>query len=334
MDAERSHSLALQALGLGVASFLAPPLPPIHSRLRRTLFGKTLAHPIALAAGFDKDAVAYQPLHALGFSAIEVGSITPQPHAGNPRPRLWRVKDKAIINSYGLNNKGLTALKRAIAPFKHSHRLLGVSVASIKSTTDAILEDFSHTIDALQESTADYIALNLSCPNVSHGNVAILSPQFLQQLCRLKHHKHWTVPLLLKIPCALEDKTYTAITQLAIKNGFAGLIVGNTSPQHNHAHKGGLSGTPLGTAAEHALAVVHRARKNSKNFVLISSGGVMDGFAAYRRLHKGADMVQIYTAFIYDGLNTLPDFISAMNQACHKKTPSSLPKRTLIRNVA
>ena len=337
IDAEHAHTLALWALRSGFASFSAPvALPTPDVRLHRSLFGKKLAHPIALAAGFDKNAKAYSELSALGFSAIEVGSATLHPHKGNSGKRLWRIEGDAIINRYGLNNNGLDALKRSIAkspPCPHS--LLGVSVASLEQSLDAILSDFRTALDSLRTSGADYIALNLSCPNVAHTTQPLFDSVFYQKLGSIIQKNK--VPVLLKIPCDLQDKRYATITRLAIENGFAGLIVGNTSPKHEHPQQGGISGAPLNERANHALSLVNRARgtrgaeRQNKKFVLISSGGVMDGIEAYRRLCNGADLVQVYTAFIYQGLTTLPNFICAMNKACQK---TKTTKRPSIRNAA
>ena len=334
IDAEHAHTLALWALRSGFASSFAPvALPTPDVRLHRSLFGKKLTHPIALAAGFDKNAKAYNELNELGFSAIEVGSATLRPHKGNSGKRLWRVEGDAIINRYGLNNNGLDALKRSIAKSPPCpHNLLGASIASLSQDLDSILSDFRTALDSLRTSGADYIALNLSCPNVTHTTQPLFDSVFYQKLGSIIQKNK--VPVLLKIPCDLEDKRYATITRLAIENGFAGLIVGNTSPAHNHPHKGGISGTPLNERANHALSLVNRARGGrgqNKKFVLISSGGVMDGIEAYRRLCNGADLVQVYTAFVYQGLNTLPNFICAMNTACQKTKPT---KRPSIRNAA
>ena len=313
IDAERAHQLAMVFLRYGGASVCAPSLPAIPPRYQCHVFGKHLAHPIGLAAGFDKNAQAVSALTHLGFSAVEVGSLTSKKQLGNPKPRLWRKKtEQALINHYGLNNNGIEAACRYLPAKKDKNKLIGVNISyNTTSTTPAArLADMQTAIEALSDSAIDYIAINLSCPNRTNPTDPIELLSLFKALPSLTHHR-----LVIKISCDLSDKTYASIARSAQDYGFKGLIVGNTSLDHNYNEKGGISGKPLGKKALHALQSVRRHIDDKKTFVLISSGGVMNGNDVAQRIKAGADIVQIYTAFIYRGLDAVATLIAELKRA-------------------
>ena len=230
IDAEWAHTLAIWFLRYGGASVCAPSLPAIASHFNRHVFGKDLAHPIGLAAGFDKNAQAVSALLRLGFSAVEVGSLTPERQDGNPKPRLWRkAADQALINHYGINNKGIMAARRHLPTKRDDNRLIGVNISyQTTSTTDnEKLADVRTAIEALSGSAIDYLAINLSCPNRTNPTDPTKLLSLFKALPSVTHHR-----LVIKISCDLPDKTYANMTRDAQRYGFKGLIVGNTSLEH------------------------------------------------------------------------------------------------------
>jgi dihydroorotate dehydrogenase len=296
---ERAHRLAIAALKSVPA--LPPPAP---GPLATTVAGVAFANPVGLAAGFDKDAEVPDAMLGLGFGFVEVGSITPRPQPGNPKPRLFRLaQDRAIINRMGFNNGGAVA---AAARLAHRKRrgTIGINFGANKDSADRIADYVSGI--ATFAPLADYLAVNVSSPNTpglrdlqSEGELAAL-------LAAIKDSRTPTTPpVFLKVAPDLAQGDHERIVRAAIDNGIAGLIVSNTtitrppllSAQANEA--GGLSGDPL---RDLALDQLRRFRAVAGGELpLIGVGGIASAADAWDRIRAGASLVQLYSALVYEG---------------------------------
>jgi dihydroorotate dehydrogenase len=302
----------------GVRWLLRRWLAPRAPELRVRAFGRELPGPVGLAAGFDKDARGYRALGALGFGFVEVGTVTPQPQAGNPRPRMWRLPaDRALLNRLGFNNQGVAAAARRLA--RPRDQILGVNIGKNRSTA---AEDAAADYVAAAERLgpfADYLVVNVSSPNTP-GLRALQQVETLRGLLaavRAALDRAVTaagrggsrVPLLVKIDPDLPDADIDAIADLALELGLDGVIATNTTvtPQGLRSPpelvgtppRGGVSGAPL---KARSLAVLRRLRARvGTRLALISVGGVETVDDVWQRLAAGATLVQLYTAFIYEG---------------------------------
>lgn len=301
MDTERAHALALRALRLGLAGRGAPFDDP---SLAISLFGRRFANPIGLAAGFDKNAVAVAGLARLGFGFIETGTVTPRPQPGNPRPRLFRLEaDRAVINRLGFNNNGLDAYVGNLAANARRSVPLGANVGINKDGADPD-RDYPALIAAVAPHV-DYTVINVSSPNTPGLRDLQAGPR-LQAILRAVA----TVPdrpaLLVKIAPDLADEGVAEIVEACVAEGVQGLIVGNTTISRPPglrspaaAEAGGLSGRPLFSLSTRVLARAYRAANG--RLVLIGAGGISSGADALAKIRAGASLVQLYTAFAYDG---------------------------------
>ena len=304
LDPERAHRLAINALKLFPAGKVAEPGPT-----SVTIAGLTFANPVGVAAGFDKDAEVYAPLLGLGFGAVEVGSITPRPQAGNPKPRLFRlVEDRAVINRMGFNNGGIdTALHRLQQrsdPAGDRRGIVGANVGANKDSEDRIA-DYLAGIAAFRP-VADYITVNISSPNTP-GLRNLQSKGELENLLEAirANSQAGDPPVFLKVAPDLESGDHERIVRAAIDNGIAALIVSNTTisrPALKSRHvgeTGGLSGAPLRSLA---LQQLRQFRQVSGGEIpLIGVGGIANADDAWQRIRAGASMVQIYSAMVYEG---------------------------------
>ena len=305
IDAERAHHVALAALRLGLAGRAAADEPI----LATTLLGLPVSNPIGLAAGFDKDGVAASALLRLGFGAVELGTVTPRPQAGNPRPRLFRLEQGAAINRMGFNNHGIEAfvprLARVRAP---GGTLLAANVGINKEGADPETD-----YPALVASVApyvSYVALNVSSPNTA-GLRGLQEATKLRGILQAVMAVPDRPPVFVKVapdlsPGALED-----IVAVAVAAGVAGLIVSNTTVARpaglrgRHIQEaGGLSGPPLMAPSTAILAQAWRLAAG--RLALIGCGGVSTGAEALAKLRAGAQLVQVYTAFAVHGPALLP----------------------------
>jgi dihydroorotate dehydrogenase len=292
-----------------VRSLLAPREPA----LTVSAFGRTLDGPIGLAAGFDKNAVGYEALHALGFGFVEVGTVTGHAQTGNPRPRLFRfVKDRAIVNRMGFNNAGsLAAVARLRGPRK---ALVGVNIGKTKVVSEErAIEDYVLSTERLARY-ADYLVVNVSSPNTpglrNLQAVELLRPLLLSVRKALDEASPGRrVPLLVKIAPDLADDDIDAVCDLALELELDGIIATNTTisrrglvtsaAEVERIGAGGLSGAPL---KDRALEVLRRLRRRAGNkLLLIGVGGVESAEDVLERILAGATLVQVYTGFIYGG---------------------------------
>ncbi|WP_299124489.1 quinone-dependent dihydroorotate dehydrogenase [uncultured Winogradskyella sp.] len=295
-------------------------------RLERELFGLKFKNPVGLAAGFDKNAVLYNELANFGFGFIEIGTVTPKAQEGNPKQRLFRLKeDKGIINRMGFNNEGL---KAAIAQLKKNKGQLIIG-GNIGKNTQTLPEDY--TKDYLDCFNAlhpyvDYFVLNVSCPNVG-SHAKLNDKDYLLELISAVQKANSTFndqkPILLKIAPDLNDIQLDEIVELIEETNLDGVIASNTSVDRTGLKasdtrlkdigNGGLSGQPIKDKSTRVIQYL--AEKSKKSFPIIGVGGIHSAKDAIEKLEAGADLVQVYTGFIYEG----PKLIKDINRALLKK---------------
>lgn len=313
LEPERAHHLVMT--GLGLASRNAGALAALRAlhdvrdpRLEVRAFGLVFPNPLGLAAGLDKDAVAVPALAALGFGAVEVGSVTALPQPGNPAPRLFRlVADEALVNRMGFNNAGAEVLARRLAAWRERGALppVGVNVGKSRAApVEAAIGDYDASLRTVW-NVADYLVLNVSSPNTP----GLRSLQDRAPLTALLRHVRGLQeemgprPVLLKIAPDLSDAALEEVAAIAMAEGVAGLIATNTTVERPPlvspaaAETGGLSGRPL---ARRSLEVL-RVLRASTSLPIVSVGGIFEADDAILRLEAGADLLQLYTAMIYCG---------------------------------
>ena len=302
LDAERAHGVTLTALGgwgrLGTPFRVRADAWP---RLATTVAGLRFANPLGIAAGLDKDGRAIGGLFGLGAGAVEIGTLTPLPQPGNPRPRLFRLpEDAGVINRMGFNNGGLAAALRRL-PARRAG-VLGINVGANKDAADRI-EDYRAGVAAAAPH-ADYVTINISSPNTP-GLRDLQHGAALRDLLAACAAARGTTPLFLKVAPDLTPSQVDDIARAAIEGGVAALIVGNTTVSRpplrgSHATEtGGLSGAPLAALAAKRLADFRRATGGA--LPLVAAGGIGSGAEAYARIRAGASLVQLYTALVYGG---------------------------------
>jgi dihydroorotate dehydrogenase len=300
LDPETSHELGLAALR--AASALPRRSPLVEPALRQTLFGREFTNPVGLAAGFDKNAVAVRAFAGLGFGFIEVGTVTPRPQPGNPRPRLFRHSaEESLQNALGFNNGGMDALRRRLSRLYPLPFPLGVNVGKNKDTPqEKALEDYETLIRGLH-GLCDYLVVNLSSPNTP-GLRDLQNEAFLRAVLGLATGIT-KKPVLVKIAPDLEPADAVALSEAAVDAGAAGIVATNTTIDYSLvAHPkniGGISGRVLREKSFRLFDAVARALFGRA--VLVSVGGIDSGAEAYRRIRAGASLVQLYTALVYHG---------------------------------
>ncbi|MCI5109736.1 MAG: quinone-dependent dihydroorotate dehydrogenase [Marivita sp.] len=307
-DPEIAHGMALTALRFG----LAPTIGTVTStRLRTTLAGMTLANPVGLAAGFDKNATALRPLSRAGFGFIEVGAATPRPQPGNPKPRLFRLtEDRAVINRFGFNNDGMTAIAARLAE-RPRDAVIGLNLGANKDS-DNRAGDFA-TVLATCAAHLDFATVNVSSPNTEklrdlQGKEALSA--LLAGVMETRNALDRPIPIFLKIAPDLTDTEIADVAEVALSSGIDGLIATNTTLDRDglsSAHrdeKGGLSGRPLFEKSTRVLAQLYRATEGK--LPIIGVGGIASAEDAYAKIKAGASAVQLYSALTYEGLNLVP----------------------------
>ena len=314
MDPERAHGATIRLLSAGQALDLVPKADvPQSNRLRTDVLGLSFDNPLGLAAGFDKNAEVPAAMLRLGFGFVEVGTITPRPQSGNPRPRLFRLtKDEAVINRMGFNNAGAEAAARRLDRLRSRNRLagpLGVNIGKNKDSEDAA-GDYRTCARTLSRY-ADYLVINVSSPNTP-GLRALQSRNELIRLVdatvevRSDGAQGRPPPVLVKIAPDLASEDLVDLARAAEECDIAGFIVSNTTisrpPQLKDAQAaeiGGLSGRPLFDLSTSVLAEM--SRLTNGRVPLIGVGGVASGEDAYRKIRAGASLVQMYSMLVYHG---------------------------------
>ena len=297
-----------------------------NKKLERKLFGLTFINPVGLAAGFDKNAVLYNELANFGFGFIEIGTVTPKGQLGNPKKRLFRLKeDQGIINRMGFNNDGVEEAIKNLKKNKHKVIIGG----NIGKNTETKLEDYTQDyLEVFKElhPFVDYFVLNVSCPNVgSHAKLSdkdylfelITECQSQNNLFKIKK------PILLKIAPDLNNSQLDEIIELVAETKIDGVIASNTSTTRDNLNvskerlqeigNGGVSGQPI--KDQSTQVIKYLADTSNKSFPIIGVGGIHSAEDALEKLNAGADLVQIYTGFIYEG----PGLIKKINKALLKK---------------
>lgn len=302
LDAETAHRLTIMGLKTG----FVPQAGKDDPSLGINLFGLSFPNPVGLAPGFDKNAEVPDALLKLGFGFVEVGTFTPRPQAGNPRPRLFRLKeDKAVINRMGFNNDGLDAVKARLQARKGRPGILGGNVGANKDSEDRIA-DYVTAIQGIL-GLVSYITINISSPNTP-GLRALQSRESLAELINrcIEARGSDQTPMLVKVAPDLVEADVEDIAAVALESGIDGLIVSNTTitrPETLRSpHKGetgGLSGAPLLEASTEMLRRFH-ARVGHK-MPLIGVGGIASGADAYAKIRAGASLVQLYSSLVYEG---------------------------------
>ena len=297
LDAERAHRATVAALKLLPAG-CAEPDPALGVRVA----GLDFPNPIGLAAGFDKDAEVFGQVLRLGFGFAEVGTLTPLPQAGNPRPRLFRLaEDRAVINRMGFNNGGQQAALERLAKRRRGG-IVGVNIGANKDSADRIA-DYASGVRAMA-AAADYLTVNISSPNTP-GLRLLQDKAALDELLSAVAEARGRTPIFLKLAPDLERSEVEGIAAVAIARAMDALIVSNTTisrpplESRNRGEAGGLSGAPLKALALERLRDFRSATGGA--IPLIAAGGIETGADAFARLQAGASLVQLYSALVYEG---------------------------------
>ncbi|MAY83433.1 MAG: dihydroorotate dehydrogenase (quinone) [Flavobacteriales bacterium] len=332
LPAEKAHHFTFSIFGglmkiPGLSSIVKANFRNRHKSLERELWGITFPNPVGLAAGFDKDAKLYRELSALGFGFIEIGTITPKGQPGNPQPRLFRLpKDKALVNRMGFNNEGVEA---AIERLKKKPKglIVGGNIGKNKVTpNENATDDYLISFRALHKYV-DYFVVNVSSPNTPNLR-ELQDKEPLKRLLVTLQAENKTFdapkPILLKIAPDLTDGQLNDIIDLIQEINLDGLIATNTTIDRSGLQTpdseveaigaGGLSGMPLEKRATEVIKYI--SDRSNKAFPIIAVGGIFSAEDALAKLEAGADLVQLYTGFIYEG----PTLIKRINKALIKGT--------------
>lgn len=333
IDPENAHNLALRALQVVPAVRPAPDPPELAVRA----FGLNFPNPVGVAAGFDKNAAAPAPLLQLGFGFVEVGTVTPRPQAGNPRPRIFRLgADQGVINRLGFNNEGAAVvLARLAARAKGGlPGIVGVNVGANRDSSDRI-EDYVRLIDTFA-LVASYFTINISSPNTPGLRDLQEARSLDDLLARVveardrAHRRAGPVPVLLKVAPDLSLPQLDDVVGVARKRKVDGMIVGNTTisrPQSLHnrdraREAGGLSGRPLFKLSTRMLAETYVRAEGA--FPLIGIGGIDSGSTAIAKIKAGATLLQLYTGLIFKGLGLVAEIKSDLVAAVKRGQRDSL----------
>jgi dihydroorotate dehydrogenase len=319
LDPEIAHDVGLAGL-----RWLEPLWPALEvpARLAVRCLGLQFSHPLGLAAGFDKNGDYLDALGALGFSHVELGTVTPRPQAGNPKPRMFRLRARqALVNRMGFNNKGVDHLVAQLARSRYA----GIRGISIGKNADTPIDSAeSDYVECLRKvySYADYVAVNVSSPNTARlrelqakeGLQRILGALMRERMSlATRHARH--VPLLVKIAPDLEAEQIASLAGSLRALDVDGIIATNTSNDLSSlepwpdAHRGGLSGAPLHGSSVRIIALL-RAELGPA-FPIIGVGGIVDAESARATLRAGADLIQIYTGFAYRGYGLVEEILGA-----------------------
>ena len=292
------------------------------ARLEKELFGLKFSNPVGLAAGFDKNATMFNDLAYCGFGFIEIGTVTPKGQEGNPKPRLFRIKeDSGLINRMGFNNAGLASAVEALKKNKGKVIIGGNIGKNTQTMPDGYTADYLECFNELHPYV-DYFVLNVSCPNVgSHAKLEDVDylKELITEVQNVNNKKEFKKPILLKIAPDLNNQQLDEIIDLVDETKIDGVIASNTSVNRNGLKtteerlndigNGGLSGQPV---KDRSTRVIKYLSDNSnKAFPIIGVGGIHSEEDALEKIDAGADLVQIYTGFIYEG----PGLIKRINKA-------------------
>lgn len=326
LDAEKAHRMTLYWLGVAQRSGFSRWLANVPEDLPTTVFGITFPNPVGLAAGLDKNAEHLEALNALGFGFIEVGTVTPLPQPGNPKPRMFRLpRHEAIINRLGFNNGGVDALVGNVQ--RSSYRgVLGINIGKNKDTAnEKAVNDYLICLKKVYEH-ASYVTVNISSPNTQglrdlqqeatlYKFISLL--RAAQEQLGSQHGKR--KPMLLKIAPDLSEAELDAIAEVLLRTGIDGVICTNTTIDHasvsDNPHgdqAGGLSGKPLFAHSTAVLAGMHKRLQG--RIPLVGVGGVLEGSDAAEKLDAGASLVQVYSGLIYRGPHLVGECVNEIRR--------------------
>ncbi|HLM52185.1 MAG TPA: quinone-dependent dihydroorotate dehydrogenase [Pseudoxanthomonas sp.] len=336
LDAERAHGLGLLSLQAayrsGTTPLLARPIGPLPTKA----FGLDFPNPVGLAAGLDKNGAHIDALLALGFGYVEVGTVTPRPQDGNPKPRMFRLpQHKGVINRLGFNNLGVDALVRNVERARRRGGLLGINIGKNKDTAnEEAAKDYLYCLERVYP-LADYITVNISSPNTA-GLRELQEEQALRQLVDTlreaqerfgaRHRKR--VPMLVKVAPDLTDSDVEAVARVLGDLGVDGVIATNTTvartgteSHRQAAQAGGLSGAPL---MDPSTVILRKLRTRLDHRIpLIGVGGILSGADAAAKMSAGALLVQFYTGMIYRGPELVRECVEAIRR--RRESPSGGP---------
>ena len=319
-DAETAHRLTIAALRLAPAARPSPPAP----ELATELFGLRFVHPLGLAAGFDKNGEVPDQMLAEGLSFVEVGTVTPLPQAGNPRPRLFRLReDEAVINRMGFNNEGHDALRRRLVARRARGGVVGVNIGANKDAADRI-GDYVKGLEAFRD-LASYLTVNISSPNTpglrnlqSKAELAALLGRLNEARARAS-----SPPLLVKIAPDLAEADLDDIAEVFLAEKVDGVIVSNTTITRPHLRSrlgretGGLSGRPVFDLSTYMLAQMHL--RLAGRIPLIGVGGIDGPAAAFAKIAAGASLLQLYSALVFAGPALIARIVDGLTATCRGK---------------
>ena len=301
---EVAHSLAIKALKLNNIPYSKPKDNHI---LETTFCEKKLSSPIGVAAGFDKNAEVYNPLFNLGFGFVEVGTITPKPQFGNPKPRVFRLEeDEALINRLGFNNSGSEQISKRIKE-NNKKGFLGINIGPNKDSTNRI-DDYLICFRKFY-NLADYITINISSPNTENLRDFHNQDELNSLIDKLKNEKkelNSNIPLAIKVSPDLNDDQINEVSKIIMEQEIEIIIVSNTTDKNrenlkniNKLEKGGLSGKPIEKISNEAISKFYKILKDKTK--IIGVGGVSNGQDAFEKIISGATLVQLYTGMVYRG---------------------------------
>ncbi|MBX9402521.1 quinone-dependent dihydroorotate dehydrogenase [Lysobacter sp. BMK333-48F3] len=333
LDAERAHGLGLTALETAYRTGLNPLMARTPKPLPTKVLGLTFPNPVGLAAGLDKNGAHIDALLALGFGFVEIGTVTPKPQEGNPRPRMFRLAEQqAVINRLGFNNEGVEALVRNVAKARRKRGLLGINIGKNKDTPNERAEnDYLYCLERVYP-LADYITVNISSPNTA-GLRELQEEQSLRRLIgtlreaqeKFGAREGRRVPMLVKIAPDLSDDDIEAASRVLSELQVDGVIATNTtiardgiegSPYAGEA--GGLSGRPLMAPS---TAVLRKMRTRlPESIPMIGVGGILSGADAVTKMAAGASLVQCYSGLVYRGPALVDECVEAIRR--RKEAPS------------
>ena len=333
LDPERAHALGLASLEAAYRGGLNPLLARAPKPLPTKAFGLTFPNPVGLAAGLDKNGEHVDALLALGFGFVEIGTVTPEPQDGNPRPRMFRLpRHRALINRLGFNNHGVDALVANVARARRKHGLLGINIGKNKHTpNESAASDYLFCLQRVYP-LADYVTVNISSPNTA-GLRELQEEQALRRLVstlreaqeRLAAQHGKRVPMLVKVAPDLSNDDIDAAARVLGDLDVDGVIATNTTVSRisvqddpRSRETGGLSGEPL---MDQASAVLRMLRTRLPDHIpLIGVGGILSGAGAAKKMAAGATLVQCYTGLIYRGPGLSGECVEAMRR--RKEAPS------------
>jgi len=332
-DAERAHALGLRAIEMayrtGTNPLLARTIAPMPTRA----FGLEFPNPVGLAAGLDKNGEHIDALLALGFGFVEIGTITPRPQQGNPKPRMFRLpREQAVINRMGFNNLGVDALVRHVERARRRQGLLGINIGKNKDTpNEDAASDYLHCLEKVY-ALADYVTVNISSPNTA-GLRELQEEQALRQLVShlreaqealaARHGKR--VPMLVKVAPDLSDSDIDAAARVLSDLQVDGVIATNTTIARPGleraplaAESGGLSGAPL--LGQSTLVLRRLRARLPEHIPLIGVGGILSGADAVAKMAAGAALVQCYSGLVFRGPALIGECVEAMRR--RREAPS------------